>query len=180
MSRWLDIARAAKDHSAASCHVPLAPIVPLGGESGAIGSNGTNGSRHREKNTAAPTAEPGQLVTLLRVPEDCPEEWVDGIQRLLAMPPPSSYSGLAWAVLRDDAAEFFWKWSGEAARLGWTTLAVWGVHPTRPQARTDCIGLVPILKGRRVATLTAVAAVIGRLQFYRPELTSEAVPLWEL
>ena len=53
MSRWLDIARAAKQQSGPSCHVPLVPIVPLGPVRGAFGTNDTNGTWHREAKAAA-------------------------------------------------------------------------------------------------------------------------------
>ena len=45
MSRWLSIARAAKEGQIPEyTPVPIVPIVPKGHERGAIGTNGTNGT----------------------------------------------------------------------------------------------------------------------------------------
>jgi hypothetical protein len=55
----------------------------------------------------------------------------------------------------------------------WTALDLFGVHPTRPAARFDVMGLLLLLQGGEVITLTAESASIGRpsgaiLRFFRP------------
>ena len=71
--------------------------------------------------------------------------------------------------------------------MGWTDFDLFGVHRHRPQARFDCMGLVPLLRGREVATLSEGKAAIkmaeGRTLTYRRKngvRPNEACLLWVL
>ena len=59
-----------------------------------------------------------------------------------------------------DAARFLDRWGGEAARLGWSTLDLFGVHPTVPAARYAAMGLVPLIRGGEVISITESSATI--------------------
>ncbi len=68
------------------------------------------------------------------------------------------------------------EWAGQAHRLGWEVADLFGVHPTKPTVRFDCMGLVPLLRGRAVVALTDDSAAIktasgGSLTFRRPHHT---------
>jgi hypothetical protein len=67
-----------------------------------------------------------------------------------------------------DAGIFLDQWGHDAERLGWAAEALFGLHPLAPMARSDRMGLVWMLKGERVVTLTATEARLsGGLTFYR-------------
>jgi hypothetical protein len=71
-------------------------------------------------------------------------------------------------------------WGKTADRLGWTTLDLFGVHPTAPTARFDVMGLIPILRGRSVCVLTEKTATIecesgARLTLYPPTKRAQSL-----
>jgi hypothetical protein len=75
-------------------------------------------------------------------------------------------------------------WGLEAIRLGWTGLDLFGVHPDAPAARYDAMGLVPLLRGDAVVSMTSISAGIaprsgGRLTYLRRPRVGSVLP-WEL
>ncbi len=62
------------------------------------------------------------------------------------------------------------------------------MHPTKPTVRVDCMGLVPLLKGRPVVAITEDSAVIktasgGSLAFWGGAAAAPPVArclVWEL
>jgi hypothetical protein len=89
-----------------------------------------------------------------------------------------------WKQVLADTDRFLDAWGPRAASLGWTTLDVFGAHPTHPIERLDCAGLVILLHGDDFVALTADAGRIRKrsgalLTYYRRPVTA-AVPLWEL
>jgi hypothetical protein len=76
-----------------------------------------------------------------------------------------------WLLACDDAAVFLLEWGRQAEALGWTKDDLFGLHPLSPLARYDAIGLIWLLKGRRVRSLTTGEAVLqDDLRFRRREL----------
>jgi hypothetical protein len=87
--------------------------------------------------------------------------------------------------LVEDARRFLAEWGVKAARLDWTTEDVFGLHAAAPNARFDCMGLVPLLHGRKVVSLAADRATIrtpsgGTLTYYRDRPHVDAVAAWRL
>ena len=78
----------------------------------------------------------------------------------MVMPPYPDWKEGDWRTLQEDALRFLQKWAGQARRLGWDALDLFGAHGTVPAARFDCVGLVPLLKGRPVLALTEHSAAI--------------------
>jgi hypothetical protein len=83
-----------------------------------------------------------------------------------------------WQHAVEDGRRFLTRWGEQAERLGWTPNDLFGLAdvPERPAAkyrrlsRYDAIGLIWLLHGRPVVTLSADSAVIGRMDgptFYR-------------
>ena len=73
-----------------------------------------------------------------------------------------------WHQFINDAGIFLDQWGHDAERLGWRAEALFGLHPNAPMARYDRMGLIWMLKGERVAAITATAARLsGGLTFYR-------------
>jgi hypothetical protein len=86
-----------------------------------------------------------------------------------------------WNIMTDDAAAFLKCWGKTAHLLGWTTLDLFGVHPVAPAARFDVMGLIPVLNGGRVNSLTKDGATIkatsGATLTYRRPDQAGAVPV---
>ncbi len=129
---------------------------------------------------------PGTRIVLLAVPDGAPEGWVQGVGDLMVKSPHPAWTDERWKTLQEDALRFIRKWAGQAHKLGWDALDLFGVHPTAPAARFDCMGLVPLLNGRPVVAITDDSAVIkaasgGSLTFCRRGTSPVARCLvWEL
>ncbi len=124
-------------------------------------------------------------AVLLEVPDGVPEEWVQGVCDLMVMPPHPDWKEDDWRTLQDDALRFIREWAGQARRLGWESADLFGVHPTMPTVRFDCMGLVPLLQGRAVSALTKDSAAIktasGRSLTFRRRASppAERCLVWE-
>jgi hypothetical protein len=92
-----------------------------------------------------------------------------------------------WQQAVDDGREFIVQWGKQAEVLGWTAEDLFSLAdvPERPAAnyrrlsRYDAIGLIWLLHGRPVVTLTASSAVIGRMDgptFYRHPQARQVTP----
>ncbi len=125
-------------------------------------------------------------AVLLAIPDGVPETWVQGVGDLMVVPPHPAWTDAGWKALREDALRFIQDWAGQAHGLGWDALDLFGVHRTKPTARLDCMGLVPLLKNRPVVVITENSAAIrsvsgGTLTFRRHESPPpERCLIWEL
>ncbi len=191
MSRWLDAFR--KVENAEDTPVPL-------GLKGAVSSNYSLSVPKRPNCTGASNrnhaldaeALPGSLQTArqLATPVDgCPDEWIEGVTRLIEMSCPDDISPPRWQILQSDTTQFLERWGVQAAALGWATCDVFGVNVVKPLIRLDGAGLVRLLNGRPVVAMTSSAAVIecktSSRQTYRrkpPAVLAgvEQVLLWEI
>jgi hypothetical protein len=145
---------------------PAGPVVPVDRPTSSVALADV-------ENAAVPPLEP-----------DCPAEWSAGVARLGAMPRPDCVGRDRWRQAIIDAGRFLDRWGAAPAALGWTTLDLFGAHPTHPIERLDCAGLVISLHGDEVAAITAETALTRRrrgalLTYYRRPLAT-AVPVWEL
>jgi hypothetical protein len=123
------------------------------------------------------------------LPPDIPTEWLSGVTRLAAMPPPRSYPAHAWQQLITDAERFLEEWAQQAAALGWPAWELFGCHRRARWGRIDGMGLVLLLHGDELAALTTTEAVIRRAsgahQTWRrkqrdPLTGAERCLVWEL
>ncbi len=127
-----------------------------------------------------------ERVVLLAVPPGVPETWTQGVADLLALPRPASCPEARWNVLREDAYHFLRGHAAQAHALDWTEYDLFGVHPERPWARFDCMGLVPVLDSARVTALSDTAVVIekpngSRVTFHRRgQVADETCLVWSL
>jgi hypothetical protein len=92
-----------------------------------------------------------------------------------------------WATFCDDSRIFLASdYALAAAQLGWSTVEVFGVHPEKPVERFDHAGLVWLLNGSHVVTLSASGAGTkspagAMLSVYRRHsIPAGAVPAWLL
>jgi hypothetical protein len=84
---------------------------------------------------------------------------------------PALVNELRWHEAKADADVFLSRWGAKALDLGWTAPDLFGLHPSAPLARYDCIGLVWMLRRRYVMALTETSAAIvapdGNITTYR-------------
>ena len=130
---------------------------------------------------------PVARVVLLHCPLGVPEAWVQGVADLLAMACPASCPPERWQTLREDCYSFLRNHAARAHVFGWTALDLFGLHPAKPWARLDVMGLVPMLQGRRITALSESRAALvahggGELTYRRARRASptEACLVWEL
>ncbi len=130
---------------------------------------------------------PGPIsrAALVSVPDGVPSDWAQGVCDLLVMPPHPAWTDEGWQTIREDAVQFLQQWAAQAHRLGWDGLDLFGVHRSRPAVRVDCMGLVPLLKGRSVLALTedraAIEAHHGTVTYPRKAVRSvDQCPVWDL
>jgi TubC N-terminal docking domain len=116
-------------------------------------------------------------------------DWVAGVVRLTAMPPPRNYPDHAWQQLIVDAERFLDGWAQQAVALGWPDWEIFGCHRRVPWGRIAGMGLILLLRGDAIAALAATEAVIrtptGARQTYRrkpcdPLHPAERCLVWEL
>jgi hypothetical protein len=113
-----------------------------------------------------------------------PRDWAESFARLGIADRPPDFTGEAWRQLIEDGGRFLDCWASEAARLGWSALDVFGVHPAAPSTTYDAIGLVPLIRGGDVVTIRSDNATVrtgeGTLLTYlrRPQLG--AIAVWKL
>ena len=110
--------------------------------------------------------------------------WAESFARLNIADQPPGFRHQAWCQLIDDSGRFLDCWSMEAARLGWSVLDVFGVHPAAPSTTFNAIGLVPLIRGGDVVAIGSDRATIrtqgGTLLTYLHRPQPGAVAVWEL
>ena len=114
----------------------------------------------------------------------CPQEWHAVFAELNGRSCPDWLSPDRWSGLLSDAEAFLSQWGKAAHQFGWSELDLFGVHPAAPTARFDVMGLVPVINGGKVASITERSAAIqtpggSRLMFMRRP-SSGAICLREL
>ena len=84
------------------------------------------------------------------------------------------YPAPAWRQLMIDAERFLDLWGAQAASLGWRGWELFGCHRRAPWGRIQGMGLVLLLRGKKIATLTATEAVLHAGIGSPPNLPAEA------
>ena len=114
------------------------------------------------------------------------EEWREGLARLDPDRPPRNVPGKRWEQFIIDALRLFHiGMIKAAAELGWPVFDLFGCDDTKPCARIDQMGLVWLVNGNRVVSISSSAAVIemptGSRQTYRRRLGNPGRVLpWDL
>jgi hypothetical protein len=120
----------------------------------------------------------------IKYDDDALRTWAEGFDVLCTMPPPRGFSAGRWQHIVDAAGVFMERWADRATVCGWSTLDVFGCHPTRPDARFDCMGLVLLLDRCSIAGLDEGGADLvtatGAGQRYRRRPMPDAMPIWRL
>jgi hypothetical protein len=87
--------------------------------------------------------------------DEFPAEWHAILAELEGRESPDWMMPDRWEILLRVAERFLDLWSPTAHAMGWTTLDLFGTHPTRPAVRFDVMGLLLLLQGGEVIALTA-------------------------
>ena len=97
---------------------------------------------------------------------------------------PACIRAARWQQVVADAGRFLRDSGPQASALGWTTLDIFGAHPTHPIQRIDCAGLILLLHGDELVALTVETGHIrtrtGAPMTFPRRRRPGAVPLWEL
>jgi hypothetical protein len=115
-----------------------------------------------------------------------PEEWHEGIALLHPDHPPLDAPSKRWLQFIDDARRLLADGTiAHAVQLGWDALDLFGCDAEAPYARIDQMGLVWLVAGNRVLSISSSAAVIemrtGSRQTYRRRLSGHGRVLpWDL
>lgn len=111
-------------------------------------------------------------------------EWFEGVAQLGEMVRPARIRPDAWRQIVADAVRFLRDWGTQASSLGWTTLDIFGAHPTHPVERVDCVGMIAILHGAEVVAISDATICTrnrsGARLTYRRRPLPDSVPLWRL
>jgi hypothetical protein len=89
---------------------------------------------------------------------DIPTDWTSGLLGIAEKPCPIAIDPKRWLQLQADAKRFVDQWGGQAAALGWSTLDIFGCHPTHPADRYDTMGLVWMIADAEVVAMGAEVA----------------------
>lgn len=89
-----------------------------------------------------------------------PGDWAAGLSAMSKKPCPISVEAKRWLQLQRDAQRFVDQWGQQSAALGWSTLDIFGCHPTNPEHRFDQMGLIWIIAGAEIIAISAEVASI--------------------
>jgi hypothetical protein len=95
------------------------------------------------------------------------QQWLEGVQRLDYVRSPPAVPPIRWQLFLGDCHSFLSsseKWAERAAALGWSALALFGCHRTRPLGHLGSAGLLWAINGGKLVELHRDWAVIERAQ----------------
>jgi hypothetical protein len=126
-----------------------------------------------------------ERAAMIEYDGDAPRVWAEALARFDPACPPRDISPERWLRIIDDCGHFLDDgWAKEASRLGWWATDIFGVHPTAPSCRYDQMGLVPLINGGKVISITEQSATIqspgGWRLVYMRRPSGGGVALWEL
>jgi hypothetical protein len=128
-------------------------------------------------------ARPPRFVTQSLT--DIPTDWAAGLQGIAEKPCPITIEPKRWLQLKKDANRFVDQLGGQAAALGWSTLDIFGCHPTHPADRFEAMGLVWMIADAEVVAMGAeivnLRKASGTLQrAWKCPVAHGRILLWDL
>ncbi|MDO8397971.1 MAG: hypothetical protein Q7T45_09125 [Bradyrhizobium sp.] len=116
---------------------------------------------------------------------DIPTDWTSGLLGIAEKTCPITIEPKRWLRLQEDANRFVALWGRQAAALGWSTLDIFGCHPTHPANRYDSMGLVwmiadaeVVAMGTEVVNLRKAAGTLKR--FWKCPVAHGRIFAWDL
>jgi hypothetical protein len=121
------------------------------------------------------------------IADELPGDLARGLQVLASSPPLWPMHADIWSGIVRTVRAFAESWDGSARACGWSTLSLYGLHPSAPMARLDAMGAAWLLarSGHRVIAVAADAIEVttsttARLRIYRTLIDPAAVLAWSL
>jgi len=109
-------------------------------------------------------------------------EWKQGLARLAPVhaPCPGFRTG-QWLGVHAAALDFLANTAEAAANVGWSTVALFGVHPVVGVSRVDCCGALMVSSGSLIAEVTpALIRYRNGLAYRRTPPGGPSVPVWQV
>lgn len=184
MSRWLERALAAVTRD-----LPSVPNVPKEETALGFGTFGTNGTQDARLASDGVAGLAGQdcfeeRAAIIEEGARVPCDWAEDFAKLDVMEAPADFAPARWQQLINDGGRFLDTWGNQAAALGWRVEDVFGVDGVEPETGCGAIGLVAMIRGGAVTSVTKSMAVIeqheGELLVYLRRRSSEATLVWHL
>src|SRR4051812_8437756 len=118
----------------------------------------------------APAADPPALLA----------EWTQGLARLAPSRDPClGFRAGQWLSVHAAALDFLASTAEAAAALGWSTVALFGVHRVVGVSRVDCCGALMVSSGSPIAEVTpALIRYRNGLAYRRKPPGGPSVPVW--
>jgi hypothetical protein len=146
------------------------------------GTTGTTGTTENDNVAQEHHEDAEELSAEIEESAIAVQAWVEAFAILDPAVPLRGHSARVWQQLIADGHRFLDVWGAEAARLGWGTLDLFGVHPGAPAARYDVMGLIPMVRGGEVIAIEPTRATTrmpsGGLLTYLRRPQPGAVPIW--
>ncbi len=152
---------------------------------GVLSSNSFNSSPGTFTELRAATEDLDERAALIENGAGVPRPWAEGYAALASMPAPAGFGAERWRRIVDATGTFLDRWAGEAARLGWSDLDVFGCNADAPDRRFDAMGLVLLLDRCTVAGIDEHGADLvtgagARQRYRRRPLPDGTISLWQL
>jgi hypothetical protein len=109
-------------------------------------------------------------------------EWKQGLAHLAPTrdPCPGFRAG-QWLSVHAAALDFLANTAETAAALGWSTVALFGVHPVVGVSRVDCCGALRVSSGSPITEVTPECIRYRNgLAYRRTPLGGPSVPVWQV
>jgi hypothetical protein len=109
-----------------------------------------------------------------------PQAWRKAFLNLrLSVVPCPGFTAHSWAGVHEKAVDVLDRCADGAVALGWTTFALFGVHPEAGIVRPDFCGAI-VMSDAKVTTITANRIGFVNTAFSRdtPGRPTGAVPIW--
>ncbi|GEM_PF-4356804 len=126
-------------------------------------------------------------VAIIQYQAGIPQEWAEAFVRVYLMQRPQAFKAWEWQTVLDGVDMLLYEHVRALINHGWAIADIFAIHPTAPLGRTDCKGLLALLReGEKVEIVTAQAICTrkneGALLCYRKPLSPspERRMLWEL
>ena len=159
-------------------------MVALKGVSGTTGTSGTTRTANTTVSDGRRVEDFEERAAIVEYEAAVPRNWAEGFARILRGERFKGFDEKTWQQLIDDGGQFLDSWGGEADRLGWSALDVFGVRVAKPSAGFDVVGFALLIRGGEVVSIgrehATIRTVGGTTLTYFRRTKPDAIGIWDL